>query len=300
MISTIPTHVAYSDESNYLKGRFRSLGLLTLGVEAARLLEEKLATALASSEVDELKWKKLASARQRFAAIKAIDLLMPYLGSTDARIDVLVWDIEDSRHKVKGRDDITNLQILYYQLFKNVLRLRWGTGLVWRLVPDENNQIDWGVMEGYLGSVNSELLGDDDLLTNGSASFSLHRLFGIDCIEECRSHETPLSQIADLFAGLGSYSRASFEKYEVWLRDQGGQIPLLPDNERLQIQLSNADCERCQVMRHLHTACRNASLGVGLTRTSGFRTFDPSRPLNFWWYTPQHPDDKAPMRGRSR
>ena len=77
-------------------------------------------------------------------------------------------------------------------------------------------------------------------------------------------------------------------------------MPLLPADERLHIPLSNADCERCQVMKHLHTACRAASLGVGLTRTSGFKTLDPSRALNFWWYTPQHPDDKAPVKGQSR
>ena len=41
--------------------------------------------------------------------------------------DVLTWDTEDSRHKIKGRDDIANLQRMYYRPLRpytSILALR--------------------------------------------------------------------------------------------------------------------------------------------------------------------------------
>jgi len=296
MNTTDPTHLAFSDESNYLTGRYRSLGLVTMVALVAEGLCQELKEILDQSDVRELKWQKLTSARHRFAAIKAIDALLPHLLSGAGRVDVLVWDVEDSRHSVKRRDDITNLQILYYQLFKNVFRMRWSTDAVWRLVPDENNQLDWDRLEEFLRGASSEGHLDRDLLSGGRMVFRIQKHFGIKSIEPCHSHEVPLAQLADLFAGLASYSRSSYGTFDAWLRERCDQMVLFGEEESASPSFSCADIERCAVVQHVHDACREAKMGLSLKSSGGFRTRDPNRPLNFWWYIPQHPDDKAPVK----
>jgi len=66
---------------------------------------------------------------------------------------------------------------------------------------------------------------------------------------------------------------------------------ILKDTEKL----SNGDKNRCEVMNYLNRLCKKYKLTVSLDTFNGFRTFNPKKPVNFWLYEPQHPDDKAPI-----
>ncbi|MCP5095067.1 MAG: hypothetical protein GY943_05915 [Chloroflexi bacterium] len=77
-------------------------------------------------------------------------------------------------------------------------------------------------------------------------------------ISPAQSHQEPLVQVANLFVGIGSYSRARYEKIAAWQQQNNGQLSLLP--------------------------------------TADIRTLNPQNPLNFWWYMPQNSNDKAPTR----
>jgi hypothetical protein len=108
------THVAYSDETHHNVGRFKGIGVVTATIDHAAQASEEVKVILATANVRELKWEKLRTARDRLAAIRVTDWLFSRINVL--RVDVLTWDIEDPRHKLRGRDDVANLHRMYYHL----------------------------------------------------------------------------------------------------------------------------------------------------------------------------------------
>ena len=211
------THVGFSDESNWNTGRFRSLGLVTAPLEYLDGLARELRHLLEESDMAEFKWKKLDGAKERFTAQKMCKCTVDKACAMQLRVDVLVWDIQDSRHSVHGRDDIANLQRMYYHLFRNVLRARWPNDAVWRLYPDEHTAMDWETVKDCLDAVSTRIELERSLLTGGDFRFRLKRDFGIEEITPGNSREHPLLQLADLFAGLAVFSRDKYDGYQGWL-----------------------------------------------------------------------------------
>jgi len=280
------THVGFADESYWNIGRYRSLGLVTASVELVDRLQGDLKRLLHESGVAEFKWKKLDGAKERFAAIKICEFAIENALARKLRVDVLIWDIQDSRHNVPGRDDIANLQRMYYHLFRNVLRARWPNDAVWRLHPDEHTALDWETMR--------------DCLENASVTverFSLRREFGIEEIRPIPSDQHPLLQLADLFAGLAAFSHERFDEYQKWLHTASPQ-PILVNEAKARADLSRASQERFEVLKRFDETCNQKKLGVSLMNKRGLWTPDPQRPINFWCYEPQHPEDKAPQKGK--
>ena len=295
-------HMAYADESYITGSRYRSVAVVTLESGSAAETGLLLRELLDDSGLEEFKWEKLRQARERFAALKMLDLTVGFAVQGRLRADVLVWDTQDERHSVMGRDDVANLQRMYYHLFRNVLQRRWPSGSTWHLYPDENSALDWMTIHDCLDASGLGLSAEGDLFEEGEFRLRLARDFHILQIHESCSAKTPLCQLADLFAGLGAYSRSSYTKYERWLRSQSEQLSLGLEIVGVDrpIKLSNRDRERCLVIRHLDEQCKRRRLGVGLRSSQGFRTYDPSNPINFWLYQPQRPEDIAPVRGWKR
>jgi len=287
-----PTHVAYSDESYQSGSRYRSIAVITLNAANESAIAECFGNILRESNVGEFKWEKLRQARERFAALKMLDKTIELAMQADLRVDTLIWDTYDHRHQVPGRDDVANLQRMYYHLFRHVLLRRWPAGSAWHLYPDENTALDWATVQDYLDAVGIGFRVDGDLFSGGFR-FRLARDFQVVQISEVCSAETPLCQLADLFAGLGAFSYSAYEKYETWLNLQSSQMLLFGDRE---LNVSNREQERFRVMQHLDKECKKYKLRVGLKSSRGFKTYDPSLPINFWLYEPQHPDDKAPVK----
>lgn len=289
------THIGFADESNWNIGRFRSLSLVTLPIEYLGGLEDELWALLKDSKVREFKWKKLRGAKERFAAVKMCGFAVKHASARRLRIDVLVWDIEDKRHSIHGRDDIANLQRMYYHLFRNVLRARWPDDAVWRLHPDENSAMDWKTVEDCLDSVSVTTEVECSLFTGGRFCHRLRREFGIEEICPVSSADNPLLQLADLFAGLAVFSRDKFDEYQKWLETMSPQQSLFGQAEVLK-DLSRSSRERFQVLKEFDGLCKKRKLGVSLKTEGGLRTFQPSNPINFWMYVSQHPQDRAPVR----
>lgn len=294
------THIAYSDESYSTASRYRSIATVTLEMSRDHEISLAVEELLKESDVKEFKWEKLHQARERFAALKMIDQALEFSMRGWLRVDVLIWDTHDSRHSIPGRDDVANLQRMYYHLLKNVLQRRWPAGSVWRLCPDENSALDWMSVQDFLDAAGLELRVEGDLFASEAFRLRLERDFRIQQIREMCSADTPLCQLADLFAGLGAYSHSEHGKYEHWLRIQSGQLALDLGLGFDEEKLSNRDRERCVVIQHLNQHCKQRKLRVGLESTRGFKTHDPRFPVNFWLYEPQHPDDQAPIRVNAR
>jgi len=291
----ISSHVAYADESYYTNERFRSIAVVTFEYINIGLFSNLFGSLLEESNVSEFKWNKLRQARERLAAIKLIDECIELTISKQLRIDILIWDTHDTRHQVEGRDDIANLQRMYYHLFRNVLLKRWPSDSTWNLYPDENSALDWATVQDYLDTAGLIVEVTPKLFYRSPFRIRLSREFQILNINEVSSASEPISQIADLFAGIGAYSHSAYEKYRKWLSKKSGQLSLgLFSQEAL--HLTNSERERFCIMKHLDDKCKSCKFRVSLRSAKGFKTFDPNYPINFWQYEPQHVEDKAPTR----
>lgn len=271
------THIAYADETHHNIGQYRGVALITLDANRAGYVTDCLRTILFESSIEEFKWAKLKSARYRFAAQKIVDIVLKWLIQGFMRIDVLSWDIEDSRHKIQNRSDIRNLRRMYYFLFRNVLSRRWPEGSVWEVYPDESS---------FAAASHLGYLGKDEDWNEDARRVKIKRVLEVQSVQE------PLVQLADMIAGMTVYSRSSFDTYKHWTE----QIKITSDRQPSKAKgiFSGADLERCAVINHLYESCKTNKMGVSLTSTRGLRTRSPERRLNFWWYEPQALYDKAP------
>lgn len=287
------THVAFADESSWNEGRFRSICLVSATRSAAIELHRDVGAIIRKSRFHELKWSRLRSARMREAAANAMSATVDAVIARTLRIDVLCWDVEDSRHAVLGRDDAANLQRMYFHLLRRVMSESWPDGARWGVYPDEQGSMDWAAIEEFLDrrSDRWEIVGG--LTGPGRDAMRYRDLFRIEKLVPSRSHEFPLIQVADLFAGLSVFSRNRYTLYREWLGNGSQQIRL---TERENVKPSRADRHRFQVLQMFDETCKKNDLGVSLRSYGGLRSFHPSNPIDFWWWEPQGSYDKAPTR----
>ncbi len=295
------THLGFSDESNWNKGSFGSIGLVTCRYSDLIAFENEFQLLLQDTSISELQWKRLNGADKRKAAKKICEFVLAKARSCSIRVDVLIWDKKDSRHNIKGRDDIANLQRMYYHLFRHVMKARWPSDAVWCFRPDKQTVIGWMTIQACLDNVATSI--DRSPLGQGGFRLQLLREFSIEEIRPITSTEhPPLLQIADLFAGLAVFSREKFEEYKEWKLTSEGQSRLYQFS---QTNISNhctknpsrKDIERFSVLQHFDLLCKKHKMGVSLEKRKGLWTPNPENPINFWLYEPQHPLDKAPTRG---
>ncbi|MBI2862328.1 MAG: DUF3800 domain-containing protein [Chloroflexi bacterium] len=285
------SHEAYGDESSYNQGRYRSIAVVTVEARSSADFNQAIASLLCESGLGEFKWVNVRQARDRFAAQKILHFVIDQALNRALRVDVLLWDVEDARHKIKGRDDIANLQRMYHHLFKNALR-RWSGDNTWTLCPDQNSALDWKRQQDYLDLADLPLGVDNqnrDLFRN-----RLRNEFRIHQVVEADSRKTPLCQVADLFAGLAVFSWSSFSAYCFWENQQHGQSRLPFDEQSS--TLTKTQRERCPVLQYLDSECKAHKLGVSLREKQGLWTPNPVNPINFWHYEPQRIEDRAPTR----
>lgn len=270
--------------------------MVSMPLATAQILGPTIANVLQESGLTEFKWAKLRQARERFAAERLIGLAIDAACADHLRIDALIWDTEDSRHKIQGRDDNANLQRMFYHLARNVMCQRWPAGSVWRLCPDEHETIDWGTLEEFLAragdplEVQMALRGQGQMLTSRS-HYKVRELTPV-----VSTHE-PIVQIADLFAGLTVFSRTEFQAYKSWSTSDAGQLSLFDMGSS---PVSKAAATRFPILASVNTMFKDRKLGIAFESTQGLRTKSPNSPINFWWYEPQRALDTAPRRALSR
>ncbi len=285
-------HVAFSDDSQHEKGRFWGLGLVSLKEENYKKLIPKIQTTFAESGVEkEFKWEKVKNAKYKLCAEKIHDFVLS--NSENLRVDVLIWDMQDERHKnVRGRSDTENLNRMYYHLLSDVLSKRWHEKAVWEWYPDEQSAIDWRELGTCLVTKKYRTFQDMFGITD-----SEFKRLNIESINPTESHAHPFLQIADYFTGLGVYSYGHFERYEKWLLAKSGQQSLFGQLEP--VTFSNSEQMRFPLLDSFTEKCKNGSLQISLVRTKGLYTWNQDTNINFWLYKPQHENDKAPQKVNS-
>jgi len=290
------THLAFADESSHNIGRYRSLGLVTCAREDVDVLTAEAAQILASSNVHEMRWSLLNSARDRHAAEKVITWAVDCAAERRLAIDALVWDTHDARHAVMRRDDVANLHRMYYWLLSTTLRRPGLTGATWVLCPDENGLMHWASVHDVLDNAGRRATSTSGVLLWRRAC----RQYAIEQIVPTVSSTAPLIQVADLMAGLSAFSHESFGVYESWCRCETDKTQLsfaLPDDNVEPTSFSRTDRERCHVLQHLNQRCKLRRMGVSLATHRGLTTFPPGYGLRFWLYRPQSGADHAPLKG---
>lgn len=285
-------YAVFSDESRHTEGRYRSLAAVSLPAGEVVALTEHLQNVLQFDRHGELKWKNLRRTGSRDRAIAAVDLLLGHVTS-GVRADVLIWDTQDSRHDVPDRDDVANYERMFYHLHR-VLMERRGAQTRWHLRPDEQVSIDWDTIAQCLNSRGTWRAGRN--ITTLSAEFR-HFVPSILTFRQVNSADTALCQLADLLAGMAAYTRTNADLVCRQMDQPDEQGNLFEIND--QATPGKADRHRFRVISHLYWKCKAYRFGVSLRECGYLRTRDPTKPINFWHYEPQHQHDKAPKRKAS-
>ncbi|MEX2281230.1 MAG: hypothetical protein WEE89_01955 [Gemmatimonadota bacterium] len=285
-------YYAISDESQITASRFRSIASVSLPVSVAASFNDRASECLEKSRVSEFKWHELKSAKRRFCAMRLIDRVLDDLLAIDGRIDVVVWDTQDSRHSVEHRDDDKNFERMYFHLHKTLM-LRRPLEAEWHLRPDERFGIDWRTLQECLHSVGSWRKYYEQTLL--AEEFSVAQ-FHVKSLKQVSSCDLPLCQVADLFAGMAAYTRTHGGMAVWWQHCQAGQGELI--DEATARRVSSADRERLPVICYFNERCKEKRLGVSLATHGYLFTPSPANPLNFWHYMPQHSSDQAPAKWR--
>ena len=286
------THVGYSDESHWNQGQYRTIGLFSSEAGPARDLETATSKVLASKDIKELAWKGLRTDNTISVAEELCGLVVDRVCSGDMRIDVLIWDIADSRHAIRRRDDTANLARMYYHLITNVRDRKWPAGLLWQIHVDQRTDMDWQDLENYLQHRSRRKRTTSQLL--------MHREFATTqsgvSLKSVKSIENPLVQIADLFAGLAAFSWNQHREYEQWKLKEPGQLGFDFLDDTPQLQLSSGERYKNRALRYLDDTARKMHIRIRDSFSSGLQTNDPISPISFWLYRPQRKEDKAPQR----
>lgn len=264
----------WSDESSHNRGRFRAIGMISHPCEMKNEIEKYINNVIDGSVPDEreLKWKDVN--KFTFKAYKGIiDYFLREANKEQIRLDVLRWDIEDSRHSILGRDDNKNLQFMYYKLFRNVI-CRWGGGH-WIFFPDENGFIDWEELTRYLKKLECKVPLKEEL--------------NIEPIKGVSSKDNVLIQVADLFTGMSIFSKKNFQDYQDYMEKKNAR-------KKEEDEMSNFE-RRCEILNYFNKECKAKKKGVSLESKGGLETRNPKTTnINFWSYEPQVEEDKAPTR----
>ena len=285
-------HFAFSDDSGHEDGRYNSLGLITLAFSKYNYIKPELEKLFSDSNIkSEFKWQKVRNAKYKFAAEKINKLIFKYLD--DLRIDVLVWDMQDSRHKgVLNIDSNANLGRMYYHLLSSTLSKRWKIGHTWCWQPDKQSSMNWNSLAKCLVSKKYKIATDlFDINKNDFLKL------GLKIIKVSDSKKEPFIQIADYFAGLVTYSYGHFNEYKNWLELKSKQKSLFNVNIK-KWNLSNTEKIRFPLIELFIEQCKKNKMNISLEKTNGLKSHDPRKHINFWLYEPQNIYDKAPIKNK--
>lgn len=289
--SDSPSHIAFSDESCWNTNQFRSISLVSCSYVDYKILNSQLSSLIEESQHKEIKWSSITES----TGIRLIDFVFCNLHKL--RVDVLIWNMEDSRHKdLLKRDDTEDFCRMYFHLIRNVLTKRWPNTCAWALHPDEHDCVRWESMEKHLNDKSWGI--SDTIVPSSSHNISFAEYYRIVKFRPVVSKDYPFVQLADVFAGLGTYSYLAYCKYELWMDRISGQSSIFDfiEGPSQNIDLTGRDFKRLPILQHLNSKAKARHMSISLRNNRGLKSFDNSSSINFWLYTPQSPQDKAPIK----
>lgn len=271
------SYVGFLDESHWNNGRYRSVAMISMPVEALPLLDDDLRVLMEASSVEAVEFKKVRTVKYHHAARKVFDCTIARAAAQQVKIDVLVWDTYDERHSIEGRDDLANLEEMYYFLIRHCIHRRWHLPGEWILFPDEGTPVNWERVRVRVNSYKG----------------AFYSKSAIETISPAESKSEKLIQVADLFAGIAVYSRKRYRAYLNWGHSQNDWPAVNPWELK---EANRGEGQRFDLMERILKACRDIGMTTCLEETEGFESEDRTEPVNFWLYRSQHPADRAPTK----
>lgn len=165
---------------------------------------------LFEANIKEFKWEKLKGHMYYRCGKKFIHVIFRNIFDFNLRADTITWDTHDSRHKIRGRDDIANYERMFFHLLNNSMKRR-PKGSIWHIRPDVLGAIDWDTVRDCLYNVGKRREYRNSIF----GEFFTEPYFRVVSFKEKHSHEEVLIQVPDLFSGLSVFSRAHYDKYRV-------------------------------------------------------------------------------------
>ncbi len=280
----------FSDESGCGEDRYEAIGTLSGLSGAIGNLRTELQEILNTNRLSDCEYKDIRGGHKLKVATAYLDILNKYVLSSQIKVMVLVWDKQDSRHKVSRRDDIANTSIMYYRALKSTKRQWKDITIDSEFYPDELTKLDFNQIMGFI----------ERTKIRDQAQFNT--LFGKEFIstfpvitshQECQSKNEPIIQLIDIITGLVRISYEDDVKYNNWLLNESGQIDLFSNQE--QEFTTPGKTAKYQLLSRFDGLLKGNSLQVARRSTNGFHSHRPSCGYFFWKYNPQHINDRAPQ-----
>jgi len=292
------TFAIYSDESGVFEHRFQTIALISSQQIVLSELRSKLKGFLDKHEIDEIKFSEIRTHRPKLDAARDFirHSVKEFASQLKIRIDVLIWDTQDSRHTIRGRDDIANLEFMYYKVLTHAVR-QWNQ-IEWDFYPDKNSQVHWNEIADYLNRTRL-VRYQSNLLSLLENEYEIQPL-RFKIIDPLDSLYEPLIQLADLFAGMARFVKEEGKQCIQWLdycRNKNQlSLPSFINREDTIDETIITKQNRFQLIGEFNNLCKHYRMGVSLRQKRCLWTPDPTKPINFWNYEPQHEYDKAPKR----
>jgi hypothetical protein len=288
--------LAFGDESGTFSQRYQSVAVISGPASILEGTRRRLLEILASNGVDELKFTRVARDSSRINTADAFIHCVVEEYCQTIRIDTLTWDTQDTRHSVAGRDDRRNLEIMYFRVLLHMAK-QWNVAR-WRFYPDVQSCVDWERLRAFLegqplAQARPEVVS---LIENiGDANW-----FTIVDLTPSNSGDEPLIQLADLFAGVARFSRETCPKCLQWIEQENRRDQLTFLEPKPLLKSTQTEENRFRLISKIDALCKGRKLGVSLRNRGYLWTPQPSNPIDFWHYQPQHEDDKAPIKRHRR
>lgn len=215
MVIKITKFYAFSDESNYSNGDYKSIALIGIHENIIWEFENKLIKILSKYDISShsFKWKNIRSKNKANALKELLDYMFPLMEEELIKIEVLIWNIYDKRHNIVGRNDSENLSYMYNKIIKDFAERNLNENDIMYLFPDQNSAVNWKELEEIL--YNQKIYSEEHI---PMLEMVLERKKVI--IKESSTEKEPIIQIADIFAGMGRSSFEDYNIYEHWLTPQ--------------------------------------------------------------------------------
>jgi len=281
----------YSDES--FQSRFKSICAVSGYKENLDNLKNKLVGILEEFQVKELKFIDVRTHSNKIdCCIEFINTSIDFAAEKLIRIDVLIWDIEDSRHKISGRDEKENLERMYFHLLRNVIE-RWNI-INCEFYPDEHTEFEYKKIIDYLNLTKTPRT-EPSIIT----LFKQERInFNFTKVESQKSNENHLIQLCDIFAGFASFSRERSKEFKSWniKKKDKNNLTLFDDQNSDEDENAKSTTKRFEIIEHISNKCKNRNISISLNTNNYLKTYDKNLSINFWHYEPQGDYDKAPTK----
>ena len=280
----------YSDESG--GRRFKFLSAISGLKSDLDDLSDHLKSILLSNDVKEIKFDGVRTHLPKIkTAKKFFEVAVEFAVNGKIRVDIIIWDLQDSRHSVLGRDDKENLERMYYHLLKNIT-IRWKI-FSCNFYPDEHSEYDYQKIIDYLNRTKYPREEPNILKL-----FREKRIkFNFKEVVPQQSHNQPLIQLADLFAGFGCFSREKAVEFGKWKKQKENRNLTLFPLEETTFEEKKALINRFEILLFIKDLCERNGLKVSLNTNNYLKTYKGDLPINFWHYEPQGDYDKAPTKG---